>query len=456
MMTLLTTLSLVVFALPPQEPNDVLATFQLGGKPAAVTRTDVAVEMAFHQRRQELGLQACDVLVDAVLTRRAATAKHLMPTDEEVRKFWADLQAQLRAAGKKPEEFAAVRNTGETEWLRYLAIQMAQERLVRAELELDPKEQVSGDMLRLWQQEARKKATIEIDPDVLPIGTAAVIDGETIPMVELGTLLLRTSEEDERRKFITQFVYLRSIDAFAKEQGVEPSLRDIETAITERAKEAARDPRFHGLPFEQVLKTTTGMTLAGLKQSRVFRAKVLLEQLSEKLYPDATLRQDLEHDRQAILERVGPRRRISMIFVRAIDEPNALIPYDFPAAIKKLGEVKTRLQKDDFDIVARIESQEPMSKAQGGDLGWHTRKSPRLPESVLKTAFALAPNEVSEPVQDKDGCFLVKVTDVEPELTDDKLIERLREQRSQELSAKILADAKLEIAGDQDKQKEPK
>lgn len=455
MMTLLTTLSLnlAAVALPPQEPNDVLATFQLGGKPAAVTRTDVAVEMAFHLRRQELGLQACDVLVDAVLTRRAATKKHLMPTDEEVRTFWKELQAQLRAAGKKPEEFAAVRNTGEAEWLRYLAIQMAQERLVRAELELGPKDPVSGDMLRLWQQEARKQAKIEIDPDVLPIGSAAVIDGETIPMVELGTLLLRTSEEDERRKFITQFVYLQSIEAFAKTEAIEPSLADIESALDERRKETARDPRFHGLPFEQVLKTTTGMTVTGLKQSRIFRAKVLLEQLSAKIYPDAVLRADLERDRTAILEQVGPRRRISLIFVRALDEPNALIPLDFPAAEKKITAVRQRLEKDTFDIVARIESQEPASKAKGGDLGWHTRRSPSIPESVLAAAFALAADEVSQPVRDKDGYLLVKCTDIEPPLPDEQLLERLRELRSKELSAKILADAKLEVLGDKKESK---
>lgn len=455
MMTLLTTLSLslAAFALPPQEPNDVLATFQLGGKPAAVTRTDVAVEMAFHLRRQELGLQACDVLVDAVLTRRAATKKNLMPTDEEVRRFWADLQAQLRAAGKKPEEFAAVRNTGEAEWLRYLAIQMAQERLVRAELELGPKDPVSGDMLRLWQQEARKQAKIEIDPDVLPIGSAAVIDGETIPMVELGTLLLRTSEKQEVETFINYVVYFQSIEALARQHGIELTAADIDKGIEARAAEAARNPRFRGLAFEQLLKTATGMTLQALKQSHVFRSKVLLQKLSEKIYPADTLRADLERDREAILEQVGPRRRISLIFVRALDEPNALIPLDFPAAEKKIAEVRQRLEKDTFDVIARIESQEPASKAQGGDLGWHTRKSPSIPESVLAAAFALAADEVSQPVRDKDGYLLVKCTDIEPPLADEQLLERLRELRSKELSAKILADAKLEVLGDK---KEPK
>lgn len=436
-------LLLAVLPLPPQDPTDVLARFQLGGRPAAVTRTDVAVEMAFHLRRQDLGTQAVEVLVDALLTRKAAQAQNLMPTDAEVRKFWADLQSQLRAAGQKPEEFAAVRNTGEADWLRYIAVQMAQERLVRKELGLPADEKVSGDMLRLWQQETRRKAKVVTDPDALPTGVAAEVDGEAVPMVELGYLLLRTSEDQERDKFIHQVVYLQSIEALAREHGVEPSAKDLEQAVAQAA-EAARDPRYRGLSYEQLLKSQ-GMTIAGLKQSRVFRAKVLLQQLTRKLYPDADLRADLQRDRQAVLDLVGPRRRIGMIFVRALDEPNALVPHDFPAAMRKLAAVRERLQKERFDTVARIESEEPRSKAQGGDCGWHTRKSDRLPATVLEAAFALAEDEVSQPVRDRDGCFLVKVTDVEPDLTDEQLVVRLREQRAQELSQKILADSKLQL-----------
>lgn len=444
-MNLLAPCLLALLALPPQDPTEVLARFQLAGRPAAVTRTDVAVEMAFHLRRQELGLQAVEVLVDAALTRKAALAKGLMPTDAEVRQFWAELQSQLRAAGQKPEEIAAVRNTSEADWLAYLAVQMAQERLVRAELGLPADEKVSGDMLRLWQQEVRGKAKVVTDPDLLPLGVAAEIDGQTVPMIELGLLLLRTSDDNERDRFIHQVVYLQSIEALAKQHGIEATAKDLDLAVAQRAADAARDPRFRGLSLEQLLKSQ-GMTITGLKQSRVFRAnKVLLQQLTRKLHPDEALRAELQQDRQAVLDVVGPRRRIGMIFVRALDEPNALVPLDFPAALQKLAAVRERLQKERFDTIAKIESQEPASKARGGDCGWHTRKSDKLPELVLSTAFALAEGEVSEPIRDRDGCFLVKVTAVEPDLPDDQLVERLRELRSQQLSQQILTDSNLQL-----------
>lgn len=446
-MTFLATLSLAVCLLLPQEPTDTLARFQLGGKPAAVTRTDVAVEMAFHLRRRDLGTQACDLLVDALLTRKAAQQKKLMPTEAEVSKFWTDLQNELRAAGQKPEDIPAVRNTSPADWLAYLAVQLAQERLVRAELDLPANEKVSGDMLRLWQQEIRKQAKVETDPEVLPIGTAAVVDGETIPMVELGLLLLRTSDDQERNRFIQQVIYLQSIEALARQHGIEATAADLEAAIAARAAEAARDPSYRGASFEQLLKTQ-GMTTQSLKQSRIFRAKVLLQRLTAKLHPDAALREELARDRQAVLDVAGPRRHIGIIFVRALDEPNALVPYDFPKALQKLTEVRARLQKERFDVVARIESQEPSSKAKGGDLGWHTRKSEQLPEVVLAAAFAQKQGELSEPLRDRDGCYLVKINDIEPDLSDDQIVERLREVRSLQLSQQVLDDAKVEIGAE--------
>ena len=156
------TVPLVVLCLAiPQEPTDVLATYQLNGKQATVTRTDVALEMAFHLRRDERGRQGAEMLVDALLTRAAAKAKGLTPTTAEVQAFWQQLKEQLLAAGRRPEEFAAVRNTGEQQWLEDLSVQLAQERLVRAELGLDEDEKVSGDMLRLWLREAREDAEVE-------------------------------------------------------------------------------------------------------------------------------------------------------------------------------------------------------------------------------------------------------------------------------------------------------
>ncbi|MEO6596011.1 MAG: peptidylprolyl isomerase, partial [Planctomycetota bacterium] len=104
-----------------------------------------------------------------------------------------------------------------------------------------------------------------------------------------------------------------------------------------------------------------------------------------------------------------------------------------------------RLAKETFENVARIESDDPESKTRGGDVGWHRRSSDNLPKAVLDAAFALAPDEVSEPVRGDEGCFLVKVLAVDPQPSDPELIERLREYRAKDLAQRLLRDANIEM-----------
>lgn len=429
----------------PQAPDEVLASYELAGRPAQVTRADVAVEMGFHLRRQDLGQKALDVLVDSLLTRQAAQRKGLLPTEVEVRKFWQDLQAELRAAGQRPDQFAAVRNSSEADLLDYLGVQLAQERLVRAELGLPPQDKVTGDLQRLWIQEQRKQAKLELDPDRLPAGVAAAVDGTMVPMVDLGFLLLRTSDDAERDRFVQQVVYLNCLEQLARQHGVEPTTADLDAAIAAIAEEARGDPRYRGLPLEQLLQAQ-GHTVLSLQRSRVFRAKVALELLTRKLHPDDALRAERTADPQGVADRAGARRRLGVIFVRALDPPNALIPRSFAAAEAHLGTVRERLQKERFDVVARIESEDPGSKQAGGDLGWHQRASERLPELVLAAGFKLAAGAVSAPLRGPDGVYLVAALDVEAEPDEATVLQRLRARHAQELQAQILRDAKLQFA----------
>ncbi|MEO6594641.1 MAG: hypothetical protein ABIP94_07795, partial [Planctomycetota bacterium] len=331
----------------PQDPSDVLARFQLEGKPSSVTKTDVALEMAFHLRRRDRGQQACDVLVDTMLTRRAAAKLGLMPTEAEVHAAWEELQRQLRAAGRRPEEFPAVRNAGMAQLFDFLAVQLAQERLVRRELAMGAKESVSADMLKLWLQEERRKNKVVIDPDELPAGTAVRVVDSDVPLIDLGFLLLSTSEDHERDRFVRQVVYLQSIEALGRQRGVQVGNEDLDAAIERRRADAATEPRYRGVSLEQILKAE-GLTVEALRQQRVFRAQVLLDKLALTMFPTADLTAELQKSRQAVLDVVGPRRHLGIVFMRALDKPNAIVLLDFASAMKRLETARARLAKETF------------------------------------------------------------------------------------------------------------
>ncbi len=443
-MPALASLVLTCLAALPQGPEQVLATYQLDGKPATISAVDVALEMATHLRRDQRGQQAVEQLVATVLTRRAATEKNLLPNEADVRTFWRDLQDQLRAAGRRPEEFPAVRNSGEAQWLADLSVQMAQERLVRAELGLGKKDEVSPDMLQLWLQEERKKHEVVVDADALPPGSAARVGSTDVPLIDLGFLLLRTAEDDERDRFLHQVAYLTTLELLARRDGIEVTASDLDAAVEKHRDDASRDPRFRGVTFENMLKAQ-GLSVAALRDRRVFRAHILLDKIAARRFTPAELAAELAKDRQGVLDLVGPRRRVGLVFVRALAEPNGLITRDFAAALAHLERVHDRLVKETFENVARIESEHASSKMKDGDTGWHRRRSDRLPDAMLATAFALPKGEVSMPLRSEEGVFLVKALEVEPDPDDAVLLQRLAEFRSQDLSKRLLADAKVEI-----------
>lgn len=447
----------LLLLLPPQAPTpagasaqdpkapELLARYRFGEQIRAVAADEVALEMAFHQRRKDDGRAACEHLVDAALVRAEAEPKRLMPTEAEAREFWRRLLAQLQAAGRKPEEFAALRNTPEHVFLQDIAVQIAHERLVRQELAMRADEEVSPGMLKLWLQEARKRHAVVTDPDVLPVGAAALLDGRELPMLQLGRLLLRTAGDDERERFTRQVILLQLLDRLAQQHGVTVGQDDLRAELEARRLQAETDPRFGGLSYEQLLKSQ-GLTPELVLRSNVFRGQVLQKKLVAKLHPRDALLAEIAQDRQAVLDRAGPRRHLALIFARALQEPNQLVPRDFAAAREHLARVREQLVEGrDFELTAKIESDDPASKMRGGDVGWHFRRSRELPEPVLAAAFALESGGLSQPIEADAGCYLVKVLATEPAPTDDELIQRLREQLVDQLTQQVLTEARIEI-----------
>jgi peptidyl-prolyl cis-trans isomerase D len=77
------------------------------------------------------------------------------------------------------------------------------------------------------------------------------------------------------------------------------------------------------------------------------------------------------------------------------------------AAHEKIEKVAARLKKEDFAKVAKEVSDDPGSKAKGGDLGWFS-KGRMVPE--FETAvFSLKPGETSQPVKTQYGYHIIQV-----------------------------------------------
>ena len=105
--------------------------------------------------------------------------------------------------------------------------------------------------------------------------------------------------------------------------------------------------------------------------------------------------------------RGGTKKIINQIHARHIlIKPNDLVSND--DAKRRLGTLKERIENgDDFSELARSNSDDPGSSAQGGDLGWTSPGSlvPRFEQEMQQLKL----NEISEPFRTQYGWHIIQV-----------------------------------------------
>ncbi len=124
------------------------------------------------------------------------------------------------------------------------------------------------------------------------------------------------------------------------------------------------------------------------------------------------------------------------ILVKTEDEANAIL--------KQLAD------GGDFQAIAKEKSEDPGSKANGGDLGFFA-KGQMVPEFEAE-AFALKPGETStKPVKTQFGYHIIKVEEkrAQPVPTLDQVreqvVQMVQRDKYQDMLAKMRAAAKIEI-----------
>lgn len=122
---------------------------------------------------------------------------------------------------------------------------------------------------------------------------------------------------------------------------------------------------------------------------------------------ESTLRQRYEEQRARYVE---PEQRLaSHILIRVAENADADTQRQAQARAADLAE-QARASGADFAALAREHSEDPGSKASGGDLGWLEQG---LTDPAFETAlYALAPGAISEPVKSSEGWHVIQLREV--------------------------------------------
>lgn len=122
--------------------------------------------------------------------------------------------------------------------------------------------------------------------------------------------------------------------------------------------------------------------------------------------------------------RIPKQYQVAQIFISKAD----------PAKAKsKLDTVQKNLKSGDFAVLAKDNSDEPRSAANGGLVGWLAEES--IQPAIRKAVNSLAKGSVAGPIELADGNYFVKVIDIKEPRTatldevKPQLVRALREER---------------------------
>lgn len=159
-----------------------------------------------------------------------------------------------------------------------------------------------------------------------------------------------------------------------------------------------------------------------------------LDDVATQLPPVAETDARAYYDRNVARFGQEEQRRASHILLTAGDSGSAK---DKASARKKADELLVRLRANsgEFEKLAREQSKDPGSAAQGGDLGWFGRNM--MVKPFEEAAFALKDGQISDVVETDFGFHIIRLSGIKP----------AQAKPFAEVRAQIEADLKRDQAG---------
>jgi parvulin-like peptidyl-prolyl isomerase len=279
-----------------------------------------------------------------------------------------------------------------------------------------------------------------------------------------------------KKKLLDQMVDERLLKQEAKKDKIKVTKRDLEDGMKtvkkrfdneedfqkELRREDISQPAFEKRIEDQlmVMKLIEQEVKAKTPRPSDDAVKALFEKINNRIakgvaVSTATAADKDEEELNAmtrLFSRVGNEQVHARHILVAVDKNASLA--DKSAALKKIKDIKSQLTKGaDFAELASKYSDDPGSKAKGGDLGYFT-KGDMVPE-FEKAAFSLNVGQVSEPVQTDFGWHIIKIeekragkkvtfADAQNDLTE-FLFQKAAEKRYEDWLADLHAKASIKV-----------
>jgi len=442
---------------PDQGPTDAPATDSpvvATGKDLVLTRAELLPVLLQRYALSERGRELLRLELQSRVLLRLAEERGVEISDREVERRWKSLDEAVRASGD-PRGLAgqiADQGLGADEFRDYLRVSMMHERLTRLALDLPPEAQVTGAQQEIWLDQEMGERGLETHAPPWTDGVIARCGDVELRAEELGLTLLRRLDPAEIRETCWHLLLAKGIERRMPDVSPEARARAADAEVERRRRRAERENP--AVRFEQVL-AAQGRNLEVMRND----PSVTIAALS-RLWVDRTagpdgLRATYERERAFFEGRFGKAAETHMLFLVAARYRNQLNPRTYEDAEAELARLlETVGDTADFAALATRASEEPNTRANGGDLGWVTRLDPRWPAPLREAVFAEldagkalpATGSAVGPVRLDAGSAVLWVSAVRESPPWEQMAEHVHEELRRRFLLDVLPDTEVRMA----------
>lgn len=339
------------------------------------------------------GREALKHLLDTRLLDALARESRLSISPAELDRRTQEIEARVIAAGEAKNMAEYLERTGvdPVVFREYLRLALIQETLARRALGTPDDQELNGEKQEMWLAQVAEQRGAQFPSPPWADGVAARCGDLEVKVSEFLERLRYLLPSDDVREDCFQLLLQKRVRARLPDLAPEALEKAIDHELARRRQEIENDPRYRGLSYEQVMGAQ-GMATAYLRQDPAVVIAALATLWVDRSRGDAGLREVYAKEREHFDGRYGEAIEARLLFLRALELPNALVPRDFAGAERELSKLRDSIHGvDDFGRFARERSEERASGEKDGRVGFVTRLDERLPAEVREALFRAKP-----------------------------------------------------------------
>ena len=381
-----------------------------------ITLDEFYKELALQQTRPTgIGMAVVELLIDEHIIVQAMKREGIEVKQAEIQAEVESIAAQLRQGGRDLKEELEKNGVTIAAMEQKVRRVVALDKLIRARGTVASGKPVSNTYRKAWIADARKSFAnrIVLPPARLPAGVVATVDGHEITAREFGEDILVKLDDQQILRVIEDILQEKLVVRMLAGRNMEITEEALLSEWRYRKDRFNADPRYKGVPYEEIVKQQTGLDPATLRTSLGFRVNTAVGMMATGWFTPAQLNDAyLRHKR-----RYGPRLACAHILIEATDveiRQKTGVP-SFAVAKARAEHVLGELEKGThFAELARIWSKDRATSRKGGRLPTFTPERTVFEESIVQCAEDLQVGEISKPVRTASGWHLLKLLSRDP------------------------------------------